>query len=1096
MRKANQEQELRLADYNQGRRYGNGSGQPGAFGTSTGFGGFGSQNTQATGTGFGASTGGLFGSQPTTSTSMFGSTTQTANAFGSGGGGGLFGSQKPATSLFGTTTTSQPSGGLFGTAGQTGFGNQQSTGFGSNLNSGSGFGNNAQQPQKSGFSFNTGNTTGTGGTGFGTSASGSGLFGGSNQSNSPFGGQQQTPAANPFAASSQTQSGFGGFGNNAQKPSIFASNSTTTGSNPFSNAGQNANQQPSTGTGIFGNAGNQPAGGSLFGPKPAAAATGSSYFGNSNTNNTNSSGTGLFGGGFGSNTNQNQQNQGSSLFGNANAQKPGSLFGGSGTGGTSLFGNNTNQQSNGTSLFGAQGNNQNQQQQSGGGFGNSLNNNNSNVFGNTQQNALQPPQAMTASLFDNNPYGSSSIFQGLPPPPQASPGPIATPISAGQRAKKHTPLPQYKLNPTMASRFMTPQKRGYGFSYSTYATPSSVSSSLSPPGGGLSSSLLTGSIGRGFGKSLSTSNLRRTFENDGDNILSPGAFSADSTRQSGYGSLKKLTIDRSLRTDLFGSQAIAALSSPDKGDQSRQSGILKKKVSFDTGTFGENGVRTSDENTNSGRAGNSVTSPTPTAQEQGFLRSSRPSSRPNGTRTNGVAAQSEMEHAKGKELAIVHEDDPPETSNSRTQPRISRTDPEPGNYYMKPSREELRKVSRDRLKRFPGFIIGREACGFVHFDQPVDLTTVDLDHIYDNIAMITTRSLTVYPNVASKPPLGQGLNVPSTISLENSWPRGRDRKTPSQEKSGVKFDKHVDRLSKVAGTEFVKYDKDTGTWVFKVPHFTTYKLDYDDESEDETLQTSVMSEAPDTPTPKSRTPKSRYTPMPAHLEQESSMLSEESSQASSRLDDTFDFKKKKLFPGAFDDTPVFDDDHEMYDTEQDGGSFLDERSVVSPPESGDGEPSELQEDAIRYDRSQVGQDDEMDIVGSFPEADTDTEDIFATENVFKPKSILKGSQQTGHLGFGTPGQPKFEIGNDWAQQLQQTISPKKQDREALRETQARMDQHHKTEQRDTPKRVPATNVRVGFATSIDLMDSLFGQEVARKSERGVKQRSKGKGFEV
>lgn len=1105
-------EELRLADYNQGRRYGNGSGQAGAFGTSTGFGGFGAQNTQNTGSGFGTSTGtGLFGAQPAASSSPFGTTTQTAGAFGSGTGGGLFGAAKPATGLFGTTpatTSTQSGGGLFGTSGQTGFGTQQGTGFVGTTTGGGLFGNNTQQPQKSGFSFGTGATSGTGTTGFGAAGGGTGLFGASNQGNSAF-GQQQTPATNPFGTQpAQTQSAFGGFGTTPQKSNLFGTNSTSTGGGLFGNVGQNNNQQSSN-TNPFGGGTTQPAASSLFGAKPAATAgTGTGLFGNNPTNQNTSGlgGGGLFGSGFGgNNNNQNQQNQGNNLFGNSNNQQPG-LFGNSGTGG-GLFGNNNAQQSGG-GLFGNTNSNQNQQPSGGGLFGNSASNNNSNgssLFGNTQSNALQPPQAMTASIMDRNPYGSSSIFNGLPPPPQASPGPIATPISAGYKARKQAPLPQHKINPIMSSRYTTPQKRGYGFSYSTYGTPSSAMSNASTPGG-LSSSLLGSSIsrglGRGLGKSLSAYNLRGTFDNDGDSILSPGAFSADSTRYSGHGSLKKLTIDRNLRTDLFGSQAVAALPSPDKSDQSRQPGILKKKVSFDTNTLGGNSSGANNENGDSEPAENSSSSATPSAQEQGFLRSSRGNSRPNGTRPNGVSAQSEMEQVKGNELAIVHEDGPPEPSNassSQSRPRVDQTDPEPGNYYMKPSREELRKVSRDRLKKFPDFIIGREECGFVHFDQPVDLTTVDLDHIFDNIAVITTRSLTIYPHAASKPPLGHGLNVPATITLANSWPRGRDRKTPSFEKSGLKFSRHVDRLSKVAGTEFVKYDKDTGEWVFKVPHFTTYALDFDDNgSEGDSLQTGVLSEAPDTPTPRSRTPKSRYTPMPTQSVQESSMLSEQSSQFSSGVDDTFEFKKKRLFPGAFDDAPVFDNDQEMQEIENNGESFLGERSVASPYENGDGEPSEFNEDAESVaDNSLVIPDNEIDMVGSYPQPDVDddAEGLFPTESIFKPKSILKVNQPLIPASVGTPGKT-LDVGGDWAEQLQQTVSPKKQDRFTLRESQANLDNEYEFDHSETPKVGTSLRGGAGLVTSIDLMNSLFGQDERRNTNRRVKQGAKGKDFEV
>ena len=88
------------------------------------------------------------------------------------------------------------------------------------------------------------------------------------------------------------------------------------------------------------------------------------------------------------------------------------------------------------------------------------------------------------------------------------------------------------------------------------------------------------------------------------------------------------------------------------------------------------------------------------------------------------------------------------------------------------------------------------------------------------------------PNSAKKPPRGKGLNVPSTISLQNSWPRGKDKRTPVGEKTGPRLKKHIDRLQKVPNTKFVNYEKDTGVWTFQVDHFTTYALDLDDDETD------------------------------------------------------------------------------------------------------------------------------------------------------------------------------------------------------------------------------------------------------------------------
>lgn len=1118
---------MRLADYNQGRRFGNASGQAGAFGASSGFGGFGTQPNPIGPFGAPQAGGGLFGAQSTSPASPFGSTQTAGSGFG---GGGLFG-QKPTTnSLFGGAppSTSQTGGGLFGTSGQSGFGATQNTGTG--FGSGGGlFGANSQQQQKpaSGFSFGgtnsgsgfAGGATGTGfGTGGTTNNTGGGLFG-TNQTTPAFGGgqQQQPPTSTPFNTfgsnqqnQNQTSTGstFGGFGGQQPKTGGLFGTTNSTTNNPaaglFGTNSQNNQQQQQPTGGLFGT-NNQPAPTSIFGaPKPAT--TGTSLFGNSpnTTNNTSN----LFGGFGGNNNSQSQQNAGGGLFGGANQaqQKPGGLFSNTGsTTGGGLFGGNTNnnaQQPAGGSIFGSLGSN-NQQQQSTSLFGNTSNAS-SGLFNNSQQqqNALQPPQAMTASLTDRYPYGSASIFDGLPPPPQANAGPLATPINTGNKMKKSAILPQYKINPHTASRLVTPQKRGYGFSYSTYGTPSSVSSNVSTPGG-LGSSLLYGSIGRGLGKSLSTSNLRRTFDSDRESILSPGAFSAGSSRSSvsNSGSLKKLTIDRSLRTDLFGDQGVAALPSAEKNDQSRQPGILKKKVSFDASAVGGNATNQDTETNgiNGSATSNMQSSATPSAQEQGFLRSSsRTNGKFNGSKSNATPSQSEMEQVKGNELAIVHEDGSPEapnTSSLRPPPQIPQADPQPGEYYMRPSRAELSKMAKPQLKSMKGFCVGREGCGRVVFEEPVDLTTVDLDKIFGKIAVIETRSLTVYPETDQKPPLGKGLNVPSTIYLENSWPRQKDRKTPSHEKGGPRFQKHVDRLRKVTGTEFVRYEKDTGTWVFKVPHFTTYALDFDDTgSEGESLHTSGLSEPPDTPTPKDRTPRGDYTPASNAFAQGSSFLSQ--SEISSSPDDTFEFRKKKALPGAFDDTVAFEDDQEMEEVTYRDQSFLDERLATSSSDSGEDEPSEIQNPADDvHDRSLIVHDQDLEMVGSFPPPGDEDTDPFNAPGIPTPKSILKPSQQN-HDGFDTPGKLVFHGSDEWAQQLQRTISPRKQDRQALRQSQAHIMKDRELIYEDTPKAHGATNgPGQVITTSIDLMNSLFGQEQARRSGRG-KQVKKGKGFEV
>ena len=717
------------------------------------------------------------------------------------------------------------------------------------------------------------------------------------------------------------------------------------------------------------------------------------------------------------------------------------------------------------------------------------NNNMPSLFG-PQQNVLQPPQALVASLNDPAPYGNASIFHGLPPPPQFNPGPIATPISGGLKTRKPAVLPQYKLNPSMSSRLITPQKSGFGFSYTTYGTPSSASSISSTPGA-FRSSLLGSSIGRSLGKSFSTSNLRRTFDADSDSILAPGAFSASGSRFSGSGSLKRLTIDRSLRTDLFNTSAIPGLPSSDKNELARSPSILKKKVSFDATTVGGNG---NVSNAGSLSNGSVDESPTPSAKEQGYLRSSsssRLNGRANGSIFGASQAQSEMTQVKGNELAIVHEDESPETSKPRTTNRAPQdhSDPQPGRYWIKPSMSELKKMSRDQLKKLSGVEIGRENCGFCAFDEPVDMTTVDLDKIFGVIAQITVRSLTIYPKDVKKPPVGKGLNVPSTITLANSWPRQRDKKTPSYETTGTRYNKHIDRLSKVINTDFVRYDKDTGEWIFRVPHFTTYALDYDDDDDQSVvdgMQSSVLSEVP--PTLQLSTPEVR----PGHIfphsaVQEDSIFTEDETQGSSEPEDTFEYKTKRSFPGAFDDLPTFDNDQEMEEAKQNGQSFLDERSVVSVSDDED-EPSEQAQLDVAEDKSLVVQDEDVEMIGAFPTVDNPPE-MF-------PKSILKASRFEDN-GPGTPQRSGLNLGDDWTEQLQRTISPRKQDRRLLRESQALL---FRVQDFDPPKTQGNPNSKKDgeeIATSIDLMNSLFGKEEARKSVVGTrKQNGSSKGFQV
>lgn len=1077
-------EELRLADYNQGRRYGNASNQAGAFGQ-TNFGGFGANNSSGFGTtNTNTGTTSLFGGGATSS--PFGASQPASTGFGtntSTTGGGLFGA-KPAGGLFGAQPAAQPSGGLFGNTGTSGFGGT-TAGFGATNTSTTGsslFGNN-NTANKPSFSFGTSAPATSTGTGFGASTTtsggfgGGGLFGNNNtqQNNTTGFGAQQPATTNAFGGfgntnTQQTGTTGGLFGNTQQKPatSLFGAQPAATGGGLFGNTAAANTSSP------FGSSTATQNTGGLFGPKPAT--TGGLFGATNNPTNTNSNG--LFSG-FGGNTQTQpqQQNTSTGLFGNLNnnnnQQKP-SLFstGNQQQGGGGLFSNSGNQQQSG-SLFGGLNNSQQGQQQQ---PQSSLFGGANSIFGNSQQ-GQQNPQSLTASINDPTALGAS-FFSNLGSSQLPNPGPLATPLSSAVKTKKNAALPMYKLNSASASRFTTPQKqRGFGFSYSTYGTPNSASSTTSTPGAFGGSLLSAGSgntFGRTLNKSMSTSSLRRSFSTE-DSILAPGAFSASpNTRHFGStGSVKRLTISRNIRQDLFSPPNPQSQQAP----SSSLGGILKKRVSFDANVNGSsNGVSSPLKQSSSAA---------PTAEDLGFM---RPRSNGNSSSSNGTSSSPEMEQVPNlhNQLAIVTEEEPvaPMETPQRKGP-INQKDKEPGEYWMKPSKEEIENMSRAQRQNVTGFTVGMKNIGQVRFDRPIDLTKINLDEIMGGFVVFQPRVCTVYPKADRKPPMGQGLNVPSTISLDNSWPR-KTKQTPGKDASSSSIiKKHVERLKKVPDTHFINYAADTGVWTFTVEHFTTYGYPEDEDEEDEFGQ-STLSLPPNTPTPKMRS-----TPRSA----EQSFVST-SQVTESDPEDTFEFRKKKVLPGAFDEQDAYVE-YEVEEDNEDQNSFLDERSVGSQSESGVEEPME-QDDVFQDDESVSIMDQEM--AGSYPEADntaeleedSQDEDVDMDILAETPGAIMRARMRA--IKSGTPVKRSFAAGDDWANTLQATVSPKKQDRALLKSLIDVYGNDSRPEAEPTPTSKRVVSDGRGFATSIDLMNSLFGQ--ARSPVKVSKVPAKSKGFEV
>lgn len=1007
-------EELRVEDYAQGRRFGNTNGQAGGFGQSTGFGGFGATNTSSAGSPFGNNT-------ATSGANNFGgfggNTGGASSSFGNNTGGGLFGQNKPAApGLFGNTASSAPAtGGFGGTASSGGglFGNNAGGGFGANAGASSAganpFGGNAGQQQSNPFGTSTTNTGGglfgnqnkpAGGGLFGntnTSGTGGSLFGGNNQQAQP---QQQQ--SNPFGSSTAGTGGslFGGANQQQQNKPAFGGFGGSTNTGGAFGGGSN------TGGGLFGNAGNTGnTGGGLFGGQNQAKPAGTGLFGSSTNNN---SGGSLFGG---ANQNQagsslfgNNTNSGSSLFGNQNKPAGGSLFGNnqntSGTGaGQSLFGGQQQQQQNqnsGSSLFGN--NNQGGSSLFGGNSGGG-----GSLFGSQQQQQPQPQQNQLHASVTGSPYGNDQLFSSLaaPSPPV---GPLATPLSNARPPPRKTPslLGSMRLNtPVYTPRGGSiGRTAGYGFSYSTYGTPGSAYSGSLTPG---ASSLLrpTGSLSSGLtsrlNKSVSMSNLRGDATPNQSSLLRPSALSPPGSGALGTGSVRKLRIDRSLRTDLFGPAREA------EGDAAGSN----KRVSFQASNTGAKGT----ESAGPQPSGSNALVRTETDEQDdapSFLRAAPQSN---------ASKAPEMSQVKGNAaLTTVPEDDVP--SRPASAPAAKKPAEKAGrkmdvgDYWTEPSIKHLEKMGRQQLQKLGKFSVGRDGVGRIEFG-PCDLSNVPLDDICGDIVRLDLRSATVYHDDQHKPKPGEALNVPSVIHLENSWPRSAGGKQAVAKKSGKEYEKHLTRLKRVVGTQFVNYEPETGVWTFRVEHFTTYGLDEEDEEDEEE---SALTELPTTPGQQDQTMESIET-------------------ETGEVDDTFEFKHRAELsvPGGFGSTGVsYDYDDPSADEEMDEGQDaqmmsggLGEQGIEDPFMSSGGAVQAPSPAAVeRYHSSMLEDqteevemaDDEPEMPGSFVE---------------EPKmlrSILKPS--TRYDAFASP--EKLATAT-WEEQLQRTISPRKRDRQALKD---------------------------------------------------------------
>ncbi|EYC42797.1 hypothetical protein Y032_0517g2808, partial [Ancylostoma ceylanicum] len=684
-------------------------------------------------------------------------------------GSSLFGS-KPTGSIFGSPATSTTS--TFGSTGGSLFGNT-----GTSVSTGaSTFGSNQQQ-------------TGS-------------LFGGST-----------------FGAAPATTSAFS-----------FGSTTNTTAS-PF---GQTAT---STTGGLFGS-NTATSTGSVFG-KPAGTGT-FSFGGSSNTTFGQAASGGLFGntqkpgGLFGSST----TTTGGSLFGSQPAQQGTGLFGSTQPAQTSLFGSNTaNQQGAATTGFGAAAPTTIQVPAA------------APIVLGSDVNQAQVQMALLDAQIAASPYGDSPLLKmatakdtdELPNPISAqrqlkflaaksaasSPLNISSPTATNGSPSLNGSLinvkssflpvvpPKVADSCTSSPRVRSAVIPGRDLNYTSHVAPPTL-------GKGIRTKSLNGTASM-TNRSLNGSLINKTVDSAIETSLTGGANKPPNSGR--RGNLKHLDISTVVQVinsrNGFEGDTDSQTRDPDELPTTDDEAVVENNAAYSPETTVAMDPRTAAiQRGEARRAGEGV--PVlrldASACEDSMLTSNK--SPTSGKKTTTTVSSSASSEAQMSPRVVT-------SSNSKSIVRLNAPD-----YFTEPTINAMKEmVVNGKVILNNGLTVGRATYGSVFWPGRIELDNVTLDEI----VVFRHKEVTVYPDESKKPPLGEGLNRPAEITLERVW--HVDRTTKEEIRDPLKLIDlgWRDRLEKVTarmGATFKDYRPSTGSWVFRVEHFSKYGLPDDEDDED------------------------------------------------------------------------------------------------------------------------------------------------------------------------------------------------------------------------------------------------------------------------
>lgn len=153
-------------------------------------------------------------------------------------------------------------------------------------------------------------------------------------------------------------------------------------------------------------------------------------------------------------------------------------------------------------------------------------------------------------------------------------------------------------------------------------------------------------------------------------------------------------------------------------------------------------------------------------------------------------------------------------------------------YYTIPSLDDLKShIREDGSCVVREFTIGRTGYGSVYFKEQIDVAGLNIDELVH----FRHKEIVIYPDDEDKPPVGTELNRKAQVTLDQVWPHDKTLHEPIKDRERLEAMDFEGKLRAVCDkhdTKFVEYRPETGSWVFRVNHFSKYGLsDSDDEEQ-------------------------------------------------------------------------------------------------------------------------------------------------------------------------------------------------------------------------------------------------------------------------